>query len=190
MLLNTYIQLFLSLTGFAEKLSGNLSDHGREHTPAAGLDMFKATLNSTWTPYDTTMTMPLWRSGLQNTPFIGASTTANVTRYSEVYIPNVTWIIVLSVSSVILWATSLYGIFVSCRTLVPDMFDAVTALTFDDQYFRIPAELATLDATERARKLRNVNVRIGDLKNGGEVGKVAFASDDQAKSLTRKRLYV
>lgn len=176
MVLNTHIQIFLSSRAFAGDLPSNISLYGPQHAPIDGLEPLRPLLNSTWYPYDTTLYAALANMSLQDAPFIGASTTANVTTFTEVYAPNYAWIAILLSASVALFVTGVCGVIASCSTRVPNMLDAVAGLTYENKYFDAASAGSVLDAGERVKRMRTMRVQIADVNADGEVGKIAFTN--------------
>lgn len=74
------------------------------------------------------------------------------------------------------------------------MLGFVASMTYDNPYVVLPEGGATLDAMERARLLRDLRVRIGDVRIEEDVGHVAFAAVDEMGDtsvgpLERRRKY-
>jgi hypothetical protein len=126
-------------------------------------------------------------------PFIPASTTATASRRTPVYACSIGWMAALLVAAAALAATGAAALVLQLRcTLAPDMLRYVASMTYANPHFRAPAGGTALDGLERAKLLRNVRVRIGDVRgNDGDVGEVAFAAADgvEVRELEHKRQY-
>jgi hypothetical protein len=182
-LLNTAIQTFMALIGFAAGLSSsNLSLHGLRHVPARGP---LATANvSFWNRPSADLTLPPSLSN-SNIPFIGASTNATINQYIEVYRPDYAWVTALSVS---LFALFLAGLLVLCLNLrirAAKVFDPVMSLTYNNAYIEIPAHGVPTDAANRAKALVDIKVRLGDVNSNNAVGKITLGVAKNAKPLVK-----
>lgn len=69
------------------------------------------------------------------------------------------------------------------------MFGFVTSMTYENPYMKIPNGGSTLDAMERARLLKDVEVYVGDVQGDEDVGHIAFAAGSPLRTLERGRLY-
>ncbi|KAK5050769.1 hypothetical protein LTR84_003328 [Exophiala bonariae] len=86
------------------------------------------------------------------------------------------WIAVDIVSCAILLAASIIACWLRRKTLAPDIFGYVSSLTRDNQYLQVPDNGTTLGGIERARLLKGVKVKIGDVSGPDEpVGRVGLA---------------
>ena len=121
-------------------------------------------------------------------PFVGASTTATVTTYREIYHADKPWLVILFVSSITLLSLSLAGLAVRFLTRGPDVFDPFGGLTYGSRYLALPPTGSFLDGTARSKILRRVDVRLGDAKPNHIVGEIAFASSVAVGPLQRDRL--
>lgn len=190
MLLNTAIQIFLSPVGFAGNLpSSNLSLYGLPHNPANGLSISVAASNinlSQSNAYTVDLRLDLPN---MDVAFVGASTTANVTTSTDVYKPSYIWVILLLSSSIILATTGLAGILVNIAIKAPDVFDPVIGLTYGNPYLKLPSEGSILNATDRARMLGTLKVRLGDVKGVDSVGKIALGKMGEVRPISKGKEY-
>jgi hypothetical protein len=125
----------------------------------------------------------------RNTPFIGASTNATVIRHTAVYRPVLPWVILLAVSSCFLFTMGMIGICVGFRTSVPDMFDPLISLTYDNPYIPLFRARGPLDASDRGRLLGDLRLRLGDGSPDAAIGKVVFGEGTQVEAIEKSRLY-
>ncbi|KAL4790294.1 hypothetical protein BDV19DRAFT_341317 [Aspergillus venezuelensis] len=165
-LLNTGIQAFMAPTGFAGSLpSNNLSFYGKPHIPANGL--LTAANESMWLSYDANNAMYPEGVGLlvnSGAPFVGASTNATLTHFTEVYKPEYVWAIILIVSTLMLFIIGVAGIWVRLKTMAPNIFDPVIGLTYNNQYISSTGrEYDPLDADDRAKLLADKRVQLGEV---------------------------
>ncbi|KAL2862561.1 uncharacterized protein BJX67DRAFT_295101 [Aspergillus lucknowensis] len=165
-LLNTGIQAFMAPTGFSGDLpSNNLSFYGDPHIPIHGL--LTAANESMWQNYDANCY--LYPSGVgdlvnSGAPFVGASSNATLTHYTEVYKPEYAWAVILIISTILLVAIGIAGICVRLKTIAPNMFDPVIGLSYGNPYMSLTGkDDDPLDADERANLLRDKRVQLGQV---------------------------
>jgi hypothetical protein len=118
------------------------------------------------------------------------STSAIGKRYNgEEYKCNITFAVLTIVISWLLFMAASISVVLGILTRAPDVLGYVSTLARDDPYFdkHVPSHLDGLEAT---RALRDVRVILGDVRQGADVGHVAFASMDIGPGrVSRKRLY-
>ncbi|KAL2811245.1 hypothetical protein BJX63DRAFT_433537 [Aspergillus granulosus] len=165
-LLNTGVQALMAPTGFAGDLpSDNLTFYGASHIPINGL--LTAANATMWERYDANSY--LWPTGIgqlvnSGAPFIGASSNATLTRYTEVYKPEYAWVVILIVSTAMLLVIGVAGILVRLKTLAPNMFDPVIGLTYSNPYISLTGrDDNPLDADDRAHLLGDKRVQLGQV---------------------------
>lgn len=96
--------------------------------------------------------------------------------YDPHYAVSWPWIAVDIVSCAILLVASIIACRLRVKTLAPDIFGYVSSLTRDNQYLQVPDNGTTLGGIERARLLKGVKVKIGDVSGPHEsVGRVGLA---------------
>lgn len=154
LLMNTYYQIALSPLSFI----GNL--------PEPDSNQWDVSYTSDWT-IDARQSY---------TPFIPMNSTAQVTTTTEVYACNFVWFALLMVSTSVLFFTGLIGTILKYRCLAPDIIGFVTSLTYNNPHVKLPPGGGVLSAMERARLLRDVEVKIGDANHDSDIGLVVFAT--------------
>lgn len=190
MLLNTYLQLVISSTGFA----GDLPDpkdvyYGPKYTvPATALNASEFPFNNPdWSP-DLAETPGAF--GPVMAPFVAASTMATVSTAVEVYRADYPWIIALFISSLIVLLLGLGGIVLNHFTIAPDLFDPVAGWTYDNLHLGIPSTGTTIDREKRIQILSNITVKVGDVCAERKVGKVGIGREENTRKFQEGRLYV
>jgi hypothetical protein len=105
------------------------------------------------------------------------------------------WIIADIVSNVILLSAAIFAFWLRKNTLAPDIFGFVSSLTRDNPHFMLPEGGSTLSGIERARRMKHVKVKVGDVGSNagrgiGRVG-IVYAGDkcDGIKDLEKGRTY-
>lgn len=192
LLLNTAIQLLYSYYGFAGGLpSAETIDWGPAHVPANGLYAAAAAYNVT----------PGEIVGFGNADgyvgsivsggaaFVAASAQASVTRETDIYKADYTYIMVLVISSLALTIIGLVGISTGLQTIGPDIFDPLIGLTYNNHSLGLPTPGSTLDADDRAKLLRVVRVRLGDVAGGEAIGIIGVGRASEVVPLVQGRLY-
>ncbi|KAG9187643.1 hypothetical protein G6011_05514 [Alternaria panax] len=188
--INTYFQLTIQPTGYFGSLSKNLSLYGPDTIPATDINKylpnnFSATDNSFYDWW------PMFDAAVQSSdsPFIGATTTAMITTTQEIFVGNIAWLSLLMVSSTIIFATGATALLLKQRTLGPELFGYVASMTYENPWMKIPDGGTGLDAPERARLLRDVQVHVADVRGNDDVGHIAFAAGVPLRKLEKGRLY-
>jgi hypothetical protein len=196
MLLNTALQTFMAPAGFTGDLpTSNLSLYGLPHIPANGVNVTLAWLNVTVagpgsvgeilaTPEEL-----VHAEILSDAHFIAADTTATVTQFTEVYRADYAWVAVLVISSSVLVITGVAGMALGSYVRAPDVFDPLIGLTYNNPHLDVPGHHSTLSATDRARLLRQLTVRLGDVQPYSEMGKISLGQTAEVKRLVTGRLY-
>jgi hypothetical protein len=118
------------------------------------------------------------------------STEAILTHSVQVFSYSGPWLALLFASSAVLLATGLAGTALSWRTRVPDMLGYVTSMTYNNRYVALPERGGVLDASHRARLLRDLTVSISDVDGSSGIGRIAFTSETNARALEEGRKYV
>jgi hypothetical protein len=108
-----------------------------------------------------------------------------------VYKTNWKWFAILLSSSLVLLVAAYAGLILKYMTLAPDIIGYASSLVMLNPYVPIPTGSTTLDGLERAALLRDLPVRIGDVRADEPTGAIAFAKvgDGRVARLNRRRLY-
>jgi hypothetical protein len=189
-LLNTFYQLSMQPTGYFGSLSGNLSAYGPDTLPNVDLNAYLPSNLSA-----TNNTFMDWyyefERNIQNirSPFIGATTMATTSHKKEIFVCNFAWLSLLLVSSIAILLTGGIALILKRRTLGPEMFGFVSSMTYENPYVKIPTGGSMLDAMERARLLKDIPVRVGDVCGDEQIGHIALAAGVPVRKLERGRLY-
>jgi hypothetical protein len=117
-------------------------------------------------------------------------TEATLTHTVQVFSFSEPWLALLFASSTVLLLTGLAGSVLSLRTRVPDILGYVTSMTYNNRYLRLPEQGGVLDATHRARLLRDLHISVSDVEGGNSIGRIAFTSETRVRALEKGRKYV
>ncbi|KAG9245138.1 hypothetical protein BJ878DRAFT_502883 [Calycina marina] len=100
-------------------------------------------------------------------------------------------------AAVFLFATSAMlfsacsGVYFSRHTVVPDYLGYVSSLAKESPYVRMPTGGANLDGMDRARLMKDLRVRLGNVDEGkGQIGKLAFARMEETGLASKDGFYV
>ncbi|KAJ0120257.1 hypothetical protein J7T55_001114 [Diaporthe amygdali] len=191
LLLNSAIHLLYSYYGFAGALPPVESvDYGPPHTPSGGLSAAAAAYNVT-TPGEHMSDVDQYVQNIvsRGAAFVAASTEASVTQKTVIYKADYVYVTVLVISSLALTITGLVGMIMGLRTREPDVFDPVMGLTYNNSSLGLPNPGSTLDANARAKLLRGMRVRLGDVAGEKSVGMVGVGRTPEVEPLVQGRLY-
>ncbi|KAF2032300.1 hypothetical protein EK21DRAFT_61301 [Setomelanomma holmii] len=190
LVLNTYYQLSTQSSGYFGSLTNNLSAYGPDTIPVTDANAYlPANLSVTEHSFFD------WFTKFQQTvidlesPFIGATTNATMTTTREIFVVNFAWLALLFASSTIILLTGGAAVLLKRKTLGPEMFGFVSSMTYENPWVKVPEGGTMLDAMERTRLLKDVEVHIGDVCGNESVGHIAFAAGVPIRQLERGRLY-
>jgi hypothetical protein len=124
----------------------------------------------------------------------GTLINATVITYNDTFVCSTTWFIFIFFSSGVLLLVCGVGSWLQHKVLAPDIFQHISSLARDNPYIQVDAVAGgnTLDGWEKARALKNVIVKLGDVQPYGNVGHIALAASDgtiEIGSLRKGRLY-
>jgi hypothetical protein len=89
-----------------------------------------------------------------------------------------------------MFLAAVVGVVARFFLVAPEVLGFVSSVTRDNPYVRVPGGGSTLDGLERARLLRDVRVRIGDVgEAGGEAGYIAVGSEERVGGLMKGGVY-
>lgn len=124
------------------------------------------------------------------------SVTLNGAFYKRAYYVYWPWIAADFASCLVLLVAGVLCHWLRVHTLAPDIFGYVSSLTRDNPYFDLPNNGSALSGLDRARLMKKVKVKIGDMNAGkeSEVGKIGVARLDaggrQVVGLTKGKVYM
>jgi len=124
----------------------------------------------------------------------GTLSNATVITLKDTFVCNDSWFIFLLFSAGILLVVCVAGSWLQYKLLAPDIFQNISSLTRDNPYMQGAAGAggSTLDGWEKARQLKNVTVKLGDVQPYSSIGHIALAPSDGSMEigfLKRGRLY-
>lgn len=191
LVLNSAVHLLYSYYGFAGQLpSPETTDYGPPHIPADGLQAAITAYNATPVGISFGQASEYVSNIVSSgAAFVAASTEASVTRTSTIYRADYAWVTMLIVSSLALTIIGSIGIAMGLGTRGPDVFDPLMGLTYNNGSLGLPNPGSTLDANARAKLLRGMRVRLGDVAGGESVGMVGVGRVSEVEPLIKGRFY-
>lgn len=191
LLLNTYYQLTLAPNAYLGNLpQNNFSAFGLDTSPAHDVDVYllpnTTTRNTTFENWYTPFQDKTYTAGLY---FIGATANSTVSKTHAIFVCNFAWLGLLLGASCAIFLTGAVSLVLKRKTLAPEMFGFVTSLTYENPHLDLPKGGSMLDAMERARLLKDLQVHVGDVRGEEDVGHIAFAEGPPTRRLERGRLY-
>jgi hypothetical protein len=116
-----------------------------------------------------------------------ANSTANV----RIYHCDFAWTSIFFLATFAMLCAAILGVVFGRMTVVPDYLGYVSSLAKESRYMKIKDGGANLDGMERARGIKGLQVRLGNVDEGtGEVGRLAFGRVEDTKPVQRNRLYI
>jgi hypothetical protein len=93
---------------------------------------------------------------------------------------NWAWFSILTFTTTLLLFCAIMNLWFHYHINTPDIMGYVSSMAIENPYLPIPGEhpgaRSVLDGLERAKVLGDMKVKIGDVRSGEEVGKIAFAA--------------
>jgi hypothetical protein len=118
---------------------------------------------------------------------------ATLVTSSQVYFIFYTWLIVFLLSTLVMLVASIVGVIYSRRTIVPDYLGYVSSLAKESPYIRMPDVGVNMDGMDKARLVKDVKVRLGDVadvQGRGQIGRLAFARMEETVGVRKGKLYI
>jgi hypothetical protein len=197
-LLNTFYEQLASPRSYVGNLPTNLTMYGNEtfpaaHGAAAGRDAPKSQVFQSPKTIFSRLGIAVSEAHDRGMPFINFAAKGTATGRTEVFVCQFQWLAVLLLAAGTLFVMGVASLVLSTgATLPPDMLRFVASMTYANAHFSTPPGATALDAIDRARLLRDVRVRIGDIRGDDDnIGEVAFVAADEVKvrPLDYRRLY-
>jgi hypothetical protein len=126
----------------------------------------------------------------QTAAFTVPATSSN---YIRIYSCSFAWVTVFLFSSLVMLLAAIIGVIFSRKTAVPDYLGYVSSLAKESQYVRMPDGGANLDGMDRARLMKDLKVRLGNVSpvNGQtDVGRLALARMEDTVRVRKESFYI
>lgn len=196
---NTYFQILTTPGAFTGNRDPNLSIYGPDTTPIGMIDTWfgsNATVKDILTALDNSFDdpdllplLPGRAAQYRTAPFIAASANGTRTESSEVFVCDSRWAAVLLISSLALLGLGASAAILNSLLVAPDILGYVSSMTYNDPHLPVTENELPMSGMERARQLRDMRVRIGDVRAGQDVGQLAFTAAQSSMPLKRYRAY-
>ena len=116
---------------------------------------------------------------------------AVLTNEKKVYLAFYPWLITFLFCTTVMQVAAIFGVIYSRRTIVPDYLGYVSSLAKESPYIRMPDVGVNMDGMDKARMVKEVKVRLGDVADEkGTVGRLAFARLNETVKVEKGKLYV
>ena len=129
-------------------------------------------------PWYQTGNLPSNLSSLNDAPAVYDghfnTTTTTVTNFTDVYVCNKIWAAILIIASTLLLVCGMCGAIVKYRARGPRILGYVSTMTRDNPYTDLPPGGCALDGLDRARLLKDMEVKLHDVAAEDEVGHIAL----------------
>ena len=113
-------------------------------------------------------------------PAVQRSTMGQNVVITEVFSASFPWLAVLFACCAILIAAAILNCVIDSRLLAPDILGYVSSITLSNPYIPLPKGGSTLDGVDRTKAIGHVKVRLQDVANDEEVGRIALSSIEGA----------
>jgi hypothetical protein len=119
----------------------------------------------------------------------GRNTTATVTVLHEVYVCSWSWLVVFFFATFVMFLAALSSAWWGLRTTIPDVLGYCSSLTRDSRHLNLSGG-GTLDGMERARLLKDYQIRLGAINcEGGGTDELALGTVNMTAKPKRGRMY-
>ncbi|KAF4637462.1 hypothetical protein G7Y89_g626 [Cudoniella acicularis] len=119
---------------------------------------------------------------------------ASLTTNPQVYFVFYPWLVTFFLCTVVMLLAAIVGVYYSRRTIVPDYLGYVSSLAKESPYIRMPDVGVNMDGMDKARLVKDVKVRLGDVSDledtRGQFGRLAFARMEETKTVKKGKLYI
>lgn len=118
---------------------------------------------------------------------------AKLVTNKEVYFVFYPWLVIFLISTMVMQLAAIIGIIFSRKTIVPDYLGYVSSLAKESPYIRMPDVGVNMDGMDKARLVKDVKVRLGDVAEEGTrgpVGRLAFARMEETSMVKKGKLYI
>jgi hypothetical protein len=155
-------------------------------------DIFELRLGQLLNTYYQAALEPFGISGsFAATPADNLTASGILSHLEEQYVVHWPYLGIYVFCSFALLVVAVVGAWFDFQTPGPDFLGYCSSLARDSGFVRTPRGGSALDGVERARLLRDVRVKLGDVGGGSDdgVGRIAFADEDRARVVRPKAFY-
>ena len=107
--------------------------------------------------------------------------TATVSERVDVLACNMVWLVILFASAAIAFALTITAAIVAGLSHAPDVLGSALGQTLDSRWHNLTGGASLCDSLDRARWLKDVRFRLGDVDPLGEVGHVAVGIEQDTR---------
>jgi hypothetical protein len=101
------------------------------------------------------------------------------------------WLVIYLLAVLVLCVNAIWAVVVRFSLHIPEILGNVSSLTRDSLFIAVPAGGSIFDGDERARILKGLWLRVQDVDQNSEVGRIALSSDSSLRDgqIGRSKLY-
>ncbi|PNP61471.1 hypothetical protein FNYG_13758 [Fusarium nygamai] len=141
--------------------------------------------------YNATVLKGAEGASLDGRNFMWHNTTAEWSRFTDdVYVLSRAWFAMAMLSTVVLLGCAVANVAIRCFIKAPDFLNSVTGMTRDSPYIQVqPLGGSGVSSCDRMLDVKDVRVRICDVRPESEVGKIALTTNVDSPKLDWRRTY-
>ncbi|KAM0419071.1 hypothetical protein ACHAPT_012010 [Fusarium lateritium] len=130
-------------------------------------------------------------TSLDDRNFMWHNTTAEWSMFTDdVYILSRGWLAMAMISTLVLLGCAVANVAIRCFIKAPDFLDSVTGMTRDSPYIQVKSPGGSgVSGHDRILEVKDVMVRICDVRPESEVGKIALTTNIDSPKLDWRRTY-
>lgn len=135
----------------------------------------------------------MYNPSSQNIRIDNSTTTSEVINEQSVIQYSTAWLVVLLLASVAALAAGLVSVVLKILVPIPDVLGSISVVTMDNKCNNVASGGSTLDSMERARLLKDVEIKLGDVEPAAADGCIALVAPLDGAivgALGRDRMYV
>lgn len=135
----------------------------------------------------------MYNPSSQNIRIDISTTTSEVINEQSVIQYSTAWLVVLLLASVAALAAGLVSVVLKILVPIPDVLGSISVVTMDNKCNNVASGGSTLDSMERARLLKDVEIKLGDVEPAAADGCIALVAPLDGAivgTLGRDRMYV
>ncbi|CAG8979652.1 hypothetical protein HYALB_00011536 [Hymenoscyphus albidus] len=118
---------------------------------------------------------------------------AKITTETDIFFVFYSWLTVFLLANLIMMGASIASVYYARRTILPEYLGFVSSLAKESPYIGMPDVGINMDGMGKAKLLKDVKVRLGDVSiregNGGGIGRLAFARLEDTVTAEKGKLY-
>lgn len=119
---------------------------------------------------------------------------ATIITKTDIFFVFYSWLMVFLLANLIMMGASIASVYYSRKTILPEYLGFVSSLAKESPYIRMPDVGVNMDGMDKAKLLKDVKVRLGDVSDveegRGMIGRLAFARLEDTATAKKGKLYI